>query len=60
MATRQSSEHWARGRRQQSKKSRPFNEPVDVINRQNLQGVLVAASFFLPRRMRKRLTKMAV
>jgi uncharacterized membrane protein YkvA (DUF1232 family) len=37
-----------------------WHGPVSALNRQNLQGVLVAASFFLPRRLRKRLKKMAV
>ena len=37
-----------------------WHGPVSALNRQNLQGVLVAASFFLPRRMRRRLKKMAV
>jgi uncharacterized membrane protein YkvA (DUF1232 family) len=37
-----------------------WHGPVSALSRQNLQGVLVAASFFLPRRMKKRLTKMAV
>jgi uncharacterized membrane protein YkvA (DUF1232 family) len=36
-----------------------WHGPVSALNRQNLQGVLVAASFFLPRRMRRRLKKMA-
>jgi uncharacterized membrane protein YkvA (DUF1232 family) len=37
-----------------------WHGPVSALSRQNLQGVLVAASFFLPRRMKKRLKKMAV
>ena len=37
-----------------------WHGPVSALNRQNLQGVLVAASFFLPRRMRRRLRRMAV
>ena len=37
-----------------------WHGPVSALRRQNLQGVLVAASFFLPRRMKKRLKKMAV
>lgn len=37
-----------------------WHGPVSALNRQNLQGVLVAASFFLPRHMRRRLRKMAV
>jgi uncharacterized membrane protein YkvA (DUF1232 family) len=37
-----------------------WHGPVAALNRQNLQGVLVAATFFLPRKMRRRLKKMAV
>jgi uncharacterized membrane protein YkvA (DUF1232 family) len=36
-----------------------WHGPVSAFSRRNLQGVLVAASFFLPRRMKKRLRKMA-
>jgi uncharacterized membrane protein YkvA (DUF1232 family) len=37
-----------------------WHGPISALSRQNLQGVLVAASFFLPRKMRRRLKKMAV
>jgi uncharacterized membrane protein YkvA (DUF1232 family) len=37
-----------------------WHGPISALSRSNLQGVLVAASFFLPRRMKKRLKKFAV
>ncbi|HUF31341.1 MAG TPA: DUF1232 domain-containing protein [Gemmatimonadaceae bacterium] len=37
-----------------------WHGPISALSRGNLQSVLVAASFFLPRRMKKRLRKLAV
>lgn len=37
-----------------------WHGPVSALSRANLQRVLVAASFFLPRRMKRRLRSMAV
>jgi len=37
-----------------------WHGPVSALSRANLQRVLVAASFFLPRKMKRRLRKLAV